>query len=165
MPLTRRTEPHTNYFIEWFRNLEEYADYYWIKKRDWYKKKSDGKWTLIYFREPKHWSKRWWRRRKVYVNTYEILKVLHHKWLFDLYDFKWRYLTHMLDKDKNRWLKLPSMSEPVREKITERLLPEVLNIVEEYGNRSDRRKAEGIYTLLKDFEQQPEWWHDSMPVK
>lgn len=148
----RRIQPMKELYVEWFRNIHDIADYYWVAETTIRQRWVRNQAFIIYTKVPVpiKRNKRWRRRQKTHIRTYDILRYLHQRWAVDMYELWRRYLTHQLNKDKHWMLKIPAMSKPVRDKITSKLLPQVLDIIQEVGNWKDKKKAEGFYTLLED---------------
>lgn len=137
-----KIQPTTDLYIEWYRDFHEFIDNYWIKKTSLPKWRRNGRALMIYTKvvdKRKEEGRRW---RRIFVDSYEVLRYLHIVWAIDMYKLDRQGPRRYLKDDKI--IILSKLSPDCKEKIFDAITPEVLSIVEKYWDKKDKKLARGL---------------------
>ena len=135
--------PYQDAFVQWFKNKQEYMDYYWIKT-SWFNGQR-YRWKLIIaYMKIKSRAKRWRSFQRVYINTYEILRRLESRRILDVEKIdNWRYLSD-IRRDRDWIPKLSKMSPELYNRIREKIWPIVADMIKDHWTQQDKRIAGDI---------------------
>lgn len=142
-----RVKPHWDLFVEWHMWKRLYMEYHWLQQTNFNILRAN--WHIIcVYTKVKANNRRWRKYKRVYVDSYEILRFLHYKWIVDLDVQKFKRTSQKRNNDTFWMLKTAWFRKEVRDQITKQLLPQLMVIVSQYGRRPDRRIAEGFKKFL-----------------
>lgn len=148
----RRVKPWTEMFVRWFKDKEDYMEYYWVKKNTLIQDVWAGDVVCVYTRM-KARNKRWRAWKRTYIKTFDFLKFLNFKRVLTYDEYK-KYKKRK-KKDDDFWMvQTAHFSEAVRKELTSKLLKEVILIVSRIGIRKDRYISEGFIKFLNPNDQQ-----------
>lgn len=138
----RKIIPKGEFFVESFDTMQKYLDYYWINERSFYLQLKTWNCCIIYHKI-RRTNREWIHWKKIYIKTIELIKMLHMNGNINMYDenFKWGKHQHK----PIGWLtKIPLLSKNVREEINEKVLQQVMDIVQDQWSVEDKKIAEGF---------------------
>lgn len=128
--------PRTNFYVEWFRNKDEFIDNYWISKHTYTLRRSERKCIIMYVKVPSN-SKRWRSFKRFYVHSWDILRDMHERWVINLYDNEWT--KRKLTQETTPWnILLSRCSKETLSKIEEEFVPDIVRMLKRQWTKTER---------------------------